>query len=56
MKNIVETIQKEQDIIIRDTENELLIVQGVAEAVKHLSHYIELHICFTLDGFKIAFQ
>ncbi|HEX9062295.1 MAG TPA: ATP-dependent DNA helicase, partial [Clostridia bacterium] len=30
MKNIVETIQREQDIIIRDTENELLIVQGVA--------------------------
>ena len=28
MKNIVETIPKEQDIIIRDTENELLIVPG----------------------------
>jgi len=34
MKNIVETIQKEQDIIIRDTENELLIVQGVAGSGK----------------------
>ncbi|MBU3181741.1 HelD family protein [Clostridium psychrophilum] len=34
MKNIVETIQKQQDIIIRDTENELLIVQGVAGSGK----------------------
>lgn len=34
MKNIVETIQKEQDLIIRDTENELLIVQGVAGSGK----------------------
>jgi DNA helicase-2/ATP-dependent DNA helicase PcrA len=34
MKNIVETIQKEQDIIIRDIENELLIVQGVAGSGK----------------------
>lgn len=34
MKNIVETIQKKQDIIIRDTNNELLIVQGVAGSGK----------------------
>lgn len=34
MKHIVETIQKEQDIIIRDTENEILIVQGVAGSGK----------------------
>ncbi|MCY6959936.1 HelD family protein [Clostridium brassicae] len=34
MKNIVETIQKEQDIIIRDIENDLLIVQGVAGSGK----------------------
>lgn len=34
MKNIVETIQKEQDIIIRDTENELLMVQGTAGSGK----------------------
>ncbi len=34
MRNIVETIQKEQDIIIRDTDNELLIVQGVAGSGK----------------------
>jgi DNA helicase-2/ATP-dependent DNA helicase PcrA len=34
MRSIVETIQKEQDIIIRDTENELLIVQGVAGSGK----------------------
>lgn len=34
MKSIVETIQKEQDIIIRDVENELLIVQGVAGSGK----------------------
>lgn len=34
MRSIVETIQKEQDLIIRDTENELLIVQGVAGSGK----------------------
>jgi len=34
MKNIVETIQKEQDLIIRDTDNELLIIQGVAGSGK----------------------
>lgn len=34
MKSIVETIQKEQDIIIRDMENDLLIVQGVAGSGK----------------------
>jgi len=34
MKHIVETIQKEQDMIIRDTENEVLIVQGVAGSGK----------------------
>ncbi|MBL4936566.1 AAA family ATPase [Clostridium sp. YIM B02515] len=34
MKSIVETIQKEQDIVIRDTENELLIVQGAAGSGK----------------------
>jgi DNA helicase-2/ATP-dependent DNA helicase PcrA len=34
MRNIVETIQKEQDVIIRDTENDLLIVQGVAGSGK----------------------
>ena len=34
MKNIVETIQKEQDIIIRDKGNDLLIVQGVAGSGK----------------------
>lgn len=34
MKNIVETIQREQDIIIRDTANQLLVVQGVAGSGK----------------------
>ncbi|MCD2348014.1 HelD family protein [Clostridium guangxiense] len=34
MKNIVQTIQKDQDVIIRDTENELLIVQGCAGSGK----------------------
>lgn len=34
MKNIVESIQKEQDQIIRDRENDLLIVQGVAGSGK----------------------
>lgn len=34
MRNIVETIQREQDIIIRDIDNELMIVQGVAGSGK----------------------
>lgn len=34
MKNIVETIQREQDAIIRDLDNEVLIVQGVAGSGK----------------------
>jgi len=34
MRHIVETIQKEQDLIIRDTKNQLLIVQGVAGSGK----------------------
>lgn len=34
MKNIVQTIQKDQDLIIRDTKNELLIVQGSAGSGK----------------------
>lgn len=34
MKSIVETIQRQQDIIIRDTQNELLCVQGVAGSGK----------------------
>lgn len=34
MRHIVETIQKEQDLIIRDTQSQLLIVQGVAGSGK----------------------
>lgn len=34
MKTIVETIQKQQDLVIRDLVNELLIVQGVAGSGK----------------------
>lgn len=34
MKHIIETIQKEQDLIIRDRDHELLIVQGVAGSGK----------------------
>lgn len=34
MKAIVETIQKEQDVAIRDMENDLLMVQGVAGSGK----------------------
>lgn len=34
MKTIVESIQKEQDIIIRDMENDLMMVQGVAGSGK----------------------
>lgn len=34
MRSIVETIQREQDVIIRDTDNEVLIIQGVAGSGK----------------------
>ena len=34
MKAIVETIQREQDIVIRDMENDLMMVQGVAGSGK----------------------
>lgn len=34
MKAIVETIQKDQDIVIRDMENEVMMVQGVAGSGK----------------------
>lgn len=34
MRSIVETIQREQDVIIRDTGSDLLIVQGVAGSGK----------------------
>lgn len=34
MKTIIETIQKEQDIVIRDMENDLMMVQGVAGSGK----------------------
>ena len=34
MKTIVETIQKEQDIVIRDMETDLMMVQGVAGSGK----------------------
>ena len=35
MKAIVETIQQEQDAVIRDMENDLLMVQGVAGSGKN---------------------
>ncbi|WP_077612475.1 HelD family protein [Clostridium sp. Marseille-P2415] len=34
MKTIVETIQREQDVVIRDMENDLMMVQGVAGSGK----------------------
>ncbi len=34
MKTIVETIQKEQDMVIRDMQSDLLMIQGVAESGK----------------------
>src|SRR5665647_1750872 len=46
MKNIIETIQKEQDVIIRDKDHELLIVQGVAGSGKTsiALHRIAFHL------------
>jgi len=34
MKAVVETIQKEQDTVIRDMGSDLLMVQGIAGSVK----------------------
>ncbi|PJI08640.1 MULTISPECIES: HelD family protein [Clostridium] len=34
MRSIIQTIQKDQDVAIRDTENELLIIQGVVGSGK----------------------
>lgn len=34
MRTIIETIQREQDLVIRDTDSDLLIVQGVAGSGK----------------------
>lgn len=34
MKNIVETIQKEQDLVIRDLQNDVVVVSGVAGSGK----------------------
>ncbi|HZK55509.1 MAG TPA: UvrD-helicase domain-containing protein [Desulfosporosinus sp.] len=55
MKNIIETIQMEQDVIIRDKDHELLIVQGVAGSGKTS---IALHrIAFLLyDGLNSNLQ
>ena len=36
MKDIVETIQHEQDVVIRGMENDLLMVQGIREVEKPL--------------------
>lgn len=41
MKNIVNTIQQEQNEIIRNISNKNLIVQGIAGSGKHLLHFIE---------------
>ena len=41
MKAIVETIQKDQDLVIRDLETDLLMVQGAGAAAKHRWHCIE---------------
>lgn len=48
MKSIVETIQREQDIIIRDMEKDLIMVQGVAGSGKtsvalHRAAYLMYH-------------
>ena len=47
MRNIVETIQKEQDIIIRDTTSDLLIVQGIAGSGKTSIALHRVAFCFT---------
>ena len=44
LKNIVRTIQKEQNAIIRNTKDRILVIQGAREAARLLSHCIELHI------------
>lgn len=46
MKNIVTTIQREQNQIIRNENASVLIIQGVAGSGKPLSPSIVLPTCF----------
>ncbi|WP_125588005.1 RNA polymerase recycling motor HelD [Companilactobacillus jidongensis] len=59
MKNIVATIQREQNTIIRDTHSDVLLVQGVAgsgktSAILQRVAYLLYHSRSTLDADKIV--
>lgn len=39
LKNIVRTIQKEQNTIIRNTSDKIMVIQGAREVVRLLLHF-----------------
>ena len=45
LKNIVRTIQKEQNAIIRNTQDRILAIQGQPEAARLPLHYTGSHTC-----------
>lgn len=50
LKNIVRTIQKEQNEIIRNTGDKILVIQGAAGSGKHPLPCIGSHIFYTMTG------
>lgn len=50
LKNIVRTIQKEQNAIIRNTKDRIMVIQEQQDPGKLLSHFIGSHICCTTTG------
>ena len=50
LKNIIRTIQKEQNAIIRNTEDRIMVIQGQQEAEKPLWLFTESLIFFTMTA------
>lgn len=50
LKNIVRTIQKEQNEIIRNTGDKILVIQGAAGSGKHLLPCTGSPIFYTMTG------
>ena len=50
LKNIIRTIQKEQNAIIRNTEDRIMVIQGTAGSGKPLWLFTESLIFFTMTA------
>ena len=50
LKNIVSTIQKEQNAIIRNTKDRIMVIQGQQDQVKHPLRFTGLLIFFIMTG------